>query len=40
MHHIKNVTVIMRMYCVSLRLKKAYEADDLGDKLEKRVNES
>ncbi len=22
MHHIKNVTVIMRMYCVSIRLRK------------------
>lgn len=25
MHHIKNVTVIMRMYCVSFRLRKDYK---------------
>jgi hypothetical protein len=33
MHHIKNVTVIMRMYCISLRLRgqpplQAKEAED------------
>lgn len=26
MHHIKNVTIFMRMYCVSFRLRPSYKA--------------
>jgi hypothetical protein len=25
MHHIKNVTVIMRMYCISIKIAEKYE---------------
>ena len=34
MHHIKNVTVIMRMYCISLRLRKN---DNPHEKIRKKV---
>lgn len=37
MHHIKNVTVIMRMYCVTLRLRREYGEAEIEDQVEKRV---
>ena len=37
LHHIKNVTVIMRMYCVSFRLKPKYEGAELEDVIEKKI---
>jgi len=30
MNHIKNVTIIMRMYCVTFKLKPKYEEGNYG----------
>lgn len=39
MNHIKNVTIIMRMYCVTFRLRQKYEKEEKENKEEKEDND-